>query len=79
MKELSFPKILSSSQFQSDWVLNQPWVLEFNIIREGGPELYRIQNAVATNHGLLFNWMHNAQCSYIFKKKKKKKSKTFNN
>ena len=29
IKEFYFPKILSSSQFQSDWALNQPWTLEF--------------------------------------------------
>ena len=28
-KELYFPKILSSSQFQFDWTLNWPWALEF--------------------------------------------------
>ena len=32
----------------SDWALNQPWVLEFNIIGEWGLESYGVQNVVST-------------------------------
>ena len=32
----------------SDWALNQPWVLEFNIIGEWGFESYGVQNVLST-------------------------------
>jgi len=38
IKSYIFHFNISQVNLTSDWTLNQPWVLEFNIIGERGPE-----------------------------------------